>query len=114
VLHVEVQDTGIGIPKDRQAAIFEPFVQADGSSTRRYGGTGLGLTICARLVALMGGGLSVVSEPGAGSTFAFSVRMGNVGSVGGGPAGAIDDQHGERRATGVELQPELLLQGREQ
>jgi signal transduction histidine kinase len=114
VLHVEVQDTGIGIPRDRQTAIFEPFVQADGSSTRRYGGTGLGLTICARLVALMGGKLSVVSEPGAGSTFAFSVRMRSVGSVGGRPAGAIDHQHGDRRATGFELQPQLLLHGREQ
>jgi signal transduction histidine kinase len=81
VLQVEVADTGIGIPKERQAAIFEPFVQADGSSTRRYGGTGLGLTICARLVALMGGSISVVSAPGAGSTFAFTVRMARVTDV---------------------------------
>jgi signal transduction histidine kinase len=75
-LHVEVQDTGIGIPKDKQAAVFEPFVQADGSVTRRYGGTGLGLTLCARLVGLMGGSIAVASEPGVGSTFSFSVRLG--------------------------------------
>jgi signal transduction histidine kinase len=75
VLQVEVIDTGIGIAPDRQAAIFDPFVQADGSTTRRYGGTGLGLTICARLVALMGGAISVTSEPGHGTTFTFFVRM---------------------------------------
>jgi signal transduction histidine kinase len=75
VLQVEVIDTGIGIAPDRQAAIFDPFVQADGSTTRRYGGTGLGLTICARLVALMGGAISVASEPGRGTTFTFFVRM---------------------------------------
>ena len=90
VLHVEVIDTGIGIPADRQAAIFEPFVQADGSSTRRYGGTGLGLTICARLVALMGGSMSIASAPGTGSTFAFSVPMARFESAAGGTGGTID------------------------
>jgi signal transduction histidine kinase len=69
VVRIDVRDTGIGIPKDRHAAIFESFTQADGSSTRRFGGTGLGLTICRDLVRLMGGELQLDSEPGAGSEF---------------------------------------------
>jgi PAS domain S-box-containing protein len=69
----EVQDTGIGIAQEKQATIFDPFVQADNSTSRRFGGTGLGLAISARLVHLMGGQINVQSEPGRGSCFSFSL-----------------------------------------
>jgi signal transduction histidine kinase/CheY-like chemotaxis protein/ligand-binding sensor domain-containing protein len=74
-LHFVVSDTGIGIPNDRQTAIFDSFTQADGSTTRRYGGSGLGLSICSRLVRLMGGRIWVQSEEGRGSSFHFTVQM---------------------------------------
>jgi len=68
-IHISVEDTGCGIPKDRHAAVFEAFTQADGSSSRRFGGTGLGLTISSQLAHLMGGRLWVESEPDQGSVF---------------------------------------------
>jgi PAS domain S-box-containing protein len=70
-----VSDTGIGIPQDKQKLIFEAFSQVDGSTTRQYGGTGLGLTICRRLVILMQGDITLSSEPGRGSTFRFTVPL---------------------------------------
>ncbi|MGH9403237.1 MAG: PAS domain S-box protein [Terriglobia bacterium] len=74
-LHFMVSDTGIGIPKEKQDVIFESFAQADSSSTRRFGGTGLGLTIASQLVGMMGGRIWLESEPGQGATFHFTVRI---------------------------------------
>jgi CheY-like chemotaxis protein len=107
-LRLTVHDTGIGIPPQRQAAVFESFTQVDGSTTRRYGGTGLGLTITRQLVELMGGRIGVFSELGQGSSFwvelTFAKQLGAHADTRGGPAAlsgvrvlVVDDYEVNRR-----------------
>jgi PAS domain S-box-containing protein len=121
LLHFTVRDTGIGIPADMVQSIFDPFVQADGSTTRQYGGTGLGLAISAHLVGLMGGRIWVESEVGRGSTFHFTARLelqpagansaqltkgaeSNAGALEGRPVLVVDDNATCRSVLGETLQ----------
>ena len=76
ILHFSVSDTGIGIPPEKQKVIFDPFTQADTSTTRRFGGTGLGLTISSRLVEMMNGKIWVESQVGSGAQFHFTACLG--------------------------------------
>jgi two-component system, sensor histidine kinase and response regulator len=93
ILHFTVADTGIGVPLEKQKIIFDPFTQADSSTTRKYGGTGLGLTISAHLVGMMGGKIRMESEVGKGTQVHFTARM---------------SSHAEVMAVGTIASPEIL------
>ncbi len=101
LLRISVRDTGIGISAEQQARLFQSFTQADSSTTRKYGGTGLGLVISRRLARLMGGELTVDSTPGKGTTFVFTARLG-VEAQSGTPARGVPAEFAERPVLIVE------------
>ncbi len=111
-VHVSIQDTGIGIEQDKMKELFQPFSQADESTTRRYGGTGLGLAISKQLIELMGGTIGVNSTPGVGSTFWFTLRLPIVAvpaaipeaDLAGVRALVVDDNSINRRLLGDQLE----------
>ncbi len=92
MMRLEMRDTGIGMTAEQLAKLFRPFTQADSSTTRKYGGTGLGLTICRRLADMLGGSIDVSSEYGQGTTFTVRLPTGNIAGV------ATVSQPGERAA----------------
>ena len=100
-LHISVRDTGIGIPPDRLARLFRPFMQADVSTARKYGGTGLGLVISRRLAELMGGRMWAESVTGEGSTFHFTITVSAV-------AGSHPPSHAQRQARLADLKVLIL------
>jgi len=96
LFHFAVSDTGVGIPAEKQTSIFDPFTQADASTTRKYGGTGLGLTISSRLVTMMGGKIWLQSEVGRGTQFHFTIplRMSEVSAIEAGPVALPEELRG--------------------
>jgi TMAO reductase system sensor TorS len=106
VLEFAVHDSGLGIAPENQLRIFEPFSQADGSMSRRFGGTGLGLTISSRLVYMMGGNIWVDSRPGEGSCFHFTIRVDIAGAT---PSGQTAAPGGSRGGGGPAARPLRVL-----
>ena len=105
LVEIEVEDSGIGLAPEKRKSIFDAFSQADGSTTRHFGGSGLGLSIASSLIKMLGGELSLDSKPGIGSTFRFTARFGKVEN----PTGSTDNPNGRSQKTGQEKSLHILL-----